>query len=59
MAVGLRSANFPIPLSPSPGGTSLDTPTISGNEGRASFEAAGRKLERVFWKGAICLSHIM
>jgi len=33
MAVGLRSANFPIPLLPNPGGTSLDTPTISGNEG--------------------------
>jgi len=45
MAVGLRSANFPVPLLSHQGGTTLDIPTIDGNEGCASFEAAGRKLE--------------
>ena len=114
MAVGLRSANVPIPLLPNPGGTNLDgfvkslirslrkhywdsffstlnrensgerpqtvrdfdaslimnlsprmlnavrektfyesinldTPAISGNEGCASFEAAGRKLENLIF----------
>jgi len=36
---------LPPPLLHISGGTSLDRPTISGNEGCASFEAAGRKLE--------------
>jgi len=52
MAVGPCSAmfrEFPHPsLLPNSGGTSLDTPTASGNEGCASFEAAGRKLEYCF-----------
>ena len=39
-------SEFPIPLLPNPGGTDFDTPRISGNEGCASFEAAGRKLEK-------------
>jgi len=43
--VEICPANLPIPLLPNQGAASLDTPTISGNEGCASFEAAGRKLE--------------
>jgi len=36
---------LPTPLLPNLEGASLDTPTISGNEGGASFQAVRRKLE--------------
>ena len=48
MAVGPCSemfSEFPLASVPTSGGTGLDKPTICGNEGCASFEAAGRKLE--------------